>query len=837
MKKFLSDYFPNVSKEWHPTKNGELKPSDVTYGSGKRVWWVCSEGHEWETVVSQRTNKKATGCPYCSGKKVNNENSFKVKYPELVKEWHSTKNGDLLPNNFTAGSKKRVWWTCSKGHEWQTTISERSRGRNCPYCTGRKLTKENSLYEKYPEIANQWHPNKNDKLRPQDVSAKSSKKIWWLCKRRHEWQTAVSERTRGYGCPYCSGKYISEDNNLKAVYPEIAKEWNYTKNVGLFPEEVYCNSSKRVWWKCKKGHEWEIPVRNRTKSKTNCPYCAGKKASADYNLQKFYPLIAAEWDVGKNSNLRPSEFTPSSGKSVWWIGTCGHTYKSQIASRIRGQGCPYCAGKKVLIENSLLIKFPEVANEWDYQKNKAKKPEQFLPGSMEIVWWKCNKAHSWRASINNRTYKSSKCPKCFGATSFPEQAIFFYIKQLFPDAVNRYLFENKLEIDVFIPSRRVAIEYDGLYFHSKEENVKRDISKNKKLYDARIQLIRIRNPEAPKIEKYNCLLIDIEDDKDILNIEVSLHKLLRHLNVENKIEINLNKDYGSIVKQMGNLPIEKTVASEIEIVMEWHPYKNGDLLPHMILKGSKKKVWWKCTKDHEWEAAVDSRVNRKTRCPYCINKKTSPENSLVFTYPEIATEWDYDKNGSLSPKDVVAGSSRRIWWKCKKGHEWKNRVVHRTARNQKCPYCLGLKASPENNLFITHPDLVKEWDYNKNINITPYEVTYGSIKKVWWKCKKGHEWETSVNSRTTHKQGCPYCSNRKVCSDNCLTTTKPLLSKEWHPIKNSPLTPSNVLAGSTKKVWWVCQKGHEWEATINSRSRGSGCPHCYKLRRKKGEHS
>lgn len=106
MKKFLSDYFPNVSKEWHPTKNGELKPSDVTYGSKKRVWWVCSEGHEWETVVSQRTNKKATGCPYCSGKKVNNENSFKGKYPELVKEWHPTKNGDLLPNNFTSGSKK-----------------------------------------------------------------------------------------------------------------------------------------------------------------------------------------------------------------------------------------------------------------------------------------------------------------------------------------------------------------------------------------------------------------------------------------------------------------------------------------------------------------------------------------------------------------------------------------------------------------------------------------------------------------------------------------------------------------------------------------------------------
>lgn len=188
----------------------------------------------------------------------------------------------------------------------------------------------------------------------------------------------------------------------------------------------------------------------------------------------------------------------------------------------------------------------------------------------------------------------------------------------------------------------------------------------------------------------------------------------------------------------------------------------------------------------------------------------------------------------MTPEDILWNSAKKVWWQCVKGHEWEASVGKRTSRNSKCPYCSGKRVNRENCLQSTHPDLAKEWHYLKNGSITPLNVTYGSNKKVWWLCKKGHEWEASLGSRSgKHKTGCPYCSNKRVSHDNCLATTNPELAKEWHPQKNKELRPVNVVAVSKKKVWWQCKNLHEWEATIDSRNRGSGCPHCYNLRRRK----
>ena len=129
------------------------------------------------------------------------------------------------------------------------------------------------------------------------------------------------------------------------------------------------------------------------------------------------------------------------------------------------------------------------------------------------------------------------------------------------------------------------------------------------------------------------------------------------------------------------------------------------------------------------------------------------------------------------------------------------------------------------SLLNTNPDLAKEWHPTRNAPLSPKDVTQGSGKEVWWVCGKGHEWETTVNNRNRGK-GCPYCSGQMVCIDNCLYTINPSLAKEWHPTKNAPLTPKDVTQGSDKKVWWICGKSHEWEATVNHRNRGRGCPYC-----------
>ena len=123
---------PKVSKEWHKTKNNPLTPKDVTPGSGKKVWWQCNKGHEWNALITDRS--RGSGCPVCSGHRVGKDNNLFIKHPKLAKEWHTTKNKPLTPKDVTPGSKKKVWWQCKKSHKWEALIKDRSRGSGCPKC-------------------------------------------------------------------------------------------------------------------------------------------------------------------------------------------------------------------------------------------------------------------------------------------------------------------------------------------------------------------------------------------------------------------------------------------------------------------------------------------------------------------------------------------------------------------------------------------------------------------------------------------------------------------------------------------------------------------------------
>lgn len=172
---------PALTREWHPTKNAPLTPKDVKPGSNKRVWWVCNKGHEWKAMVNARN--RGRGCPYCAGHKVSIDNCLYTVNPSLAREWHPNKNGPLTPKDVTPGSNKKVWWVCSKGHEWEAPIRSRSRGSKCPYCSGRAVGVDNCLEAINPELAKQWHPSKNGTLTPKNVTPNSDRKAWWVCDR------------------------------------------------------------------------------------------------------------------------------------------------------------------------------------------------------------------------------------------------------------------------------------------------------------------------------------------------------------------------------------------------------------------------------------------------------------------------------------------------------------------------------------------------------------------------------------------------------------------------------------------------------------------------------
>ncbi|MBN2736450.1 MAG: zinc-ribbon domain-containing protein [Spirochaetales bacterium] len=189
--------------------------------------------------------------------------------PDLLKEWHPTKNGKKKPEDYSPGSNVKIWWKCSKGHEWQSIILHRFNGSHCPYCQNKVPCEDNCLATINPELAKEWHPSKNGDFTPKDVVPKSQKKAWWICKKGHQWQAALYHRSRGQGCPYCTGVKVCDDNCLATNKPALAKEWHTKKNGKLTPKDVVAGSRKTVWWKCSKGHEWQAVIHNRPR----CPIC------------------------------------------------------------------------------------------------------------------------------------------------------------------------------------------------------------------------------------------------------------------------------------------------------------------------------------------------------------------------------------------------------------------------------------------------------------------------------------------------------------------------------------------------------------------------------------
>ena len=129
-----------------------------------------------------------------------------------------------------------------------------------------------------------------------------------------------------------------------------------------------------------------------------------------------------------------------------------------------------------------------------------------------------------------------------------------------------------------------------------------------------------------------------------------------------------------------------------------------------------------------------------------------------------------------------------------------------------------------NSLAEVRPELVPEWS-EKNLPLKPDEITFGSNKKVWWRGACGHEWQTSVKARSNGEK-CPICSGARVIAGiNDLATLEPLLVKQWS--KKNKIKPTEVSIGSHKKVIWRCEKGHEWEAAVKSRTiNKTGCPYC-----------
>jgi hypothetical protein len=429
LMKLLRDTSPQLRSEWDSANNGGLSFDNVRSGAKQKAHWICSKNpnHRWEAQIRDRS--MGHGCPYCSGRYSLREESFGSLHPGLLKQWDGAKNAGIDPFAIGPLHKMRVWWKCDKcEHGWTTQLRARTiRDAGCPNCR----IAANSLASAAPEIAQQWHPEKNGSKLLENVAIGSRYIAWWKCDREpsHVWQSQVRSRTMAKtGCPLCvTDRPTSAKPTLADYSSTLSAQWHPSKNGSLTPRDVTTGSSRKVWWQCDndRTHEWATTVSNRVRFGHGCPKCAKRSASPSItnNLATKFPALARQWHPEKNGALTPEDVTPGSQKRVWW--RCDaeppHVWDATIYNRTSRQPdahCPSCAGNKLVDANSLATVHPEVAKEWHPSKNGELKPEDVTRASGKKVWWICarNPSHEWEGTVKNRTVHKSGCPHCESET-------------------------------------------------------------------------------------------------------------------------------------------------------------------------------------------------------------------------------------------------------------------------------------------------------------------------------------------------------------------------------------------------------------------------------------
>jgi hypothetical protein len=542
-------------------------PTTLSAGSGKKVAWICKGSHSWQSSVTNRT--KGSGCPFCSGLRPTiGENDLATTHPELAAQadgWD--------PTTLSAGSGKKVGWMCDLGHKWKAPVINRRNKTSCPVCL--------SLATTHPQLAAQA-----DGWDPTTLTAGSEKEVGWKCNLGHQWKARVVNFTKNDTCPVCS--------SLSITHPELAAQAD-----GWDPTTLTAGSNKSVTWKCNLGHQWSSIVSNRSKG-NGCPVCSGKAVDAGFNdLATTHPELAAQadgWD--------PTTLTAGSGKKVGWKCDLEHKWNTPVSGRSRGQGCPVCSGRSVDTGfNDLATTHPELAAQadgWD--------PTTLKAGSNKKVKWKCDLAHQWLSTPNDRK-GGDGCPVCSNhqtSTGFN---------------------------DLATTHPQLAAQADG-----------------------------------------------------------------------------------------------------------WDPTT--------LTAGSAKKVGWKCNLGHKWKAVIPSRTRENaSNCPVCSGRAVEAGfNDLATTHPELAAQADGWDTTTLS-----AGSAKKVGWKCELGHQWVTPVSGRS-RGEGCPFCSGQRVLiGYSDLATTHPELAAQadgWD--------PTTLSAGSGKKVGWMCDLGHKWKTQLVNRT-NGSNCPTC--------------------------------------------------------------------------------
>ena len=414
-------------------------------------------------------------------------------------------------------------------------------------------------------------------------------------------------------------KIIVGQNDLFSTNPELKDLWDYEKNI-IQPIEVSAGSHKKAWWKCRLGHSFESQIKNIVYGK-GCPYCAGRKTLVGYNDFGTWCINNDRIDLLNEyapiNSKKPSEYTYSSHEKVYWLCPSGHTYFMKISDRtVSGYGCPICSNHQLLSGYNDLRSWATKNNPVLIEEYSSKNEESMdiiMPNSVIKRLWHCRLCgNEYFSSPNSRVNMNSGCPKCAKRmySSFPEQACYYYVLIAFSDAINGYKdIENDIsELDIYVPSKKIGIEYDGKHWHKGN----RSKEKQRQKYDAckkqSIKLIRIKEYDEVNDDcDINIVIPSDFDYYDALNITIK--KLLSFLGIA--VNVDVKRDELMIKEKYYQVLKSNSLQSQNpEIAREWDYKRNGSLMPSMVFKSSSDVVWWLCPQcGNEYKMRVNTRVS------------------------------------------------------------------------------------------------------------------------------------------------------------------------------------------------------------------------------------
>ena len=660
-----------------------------------------------------------------------------MTHPLIARDWDAEKNIDISIENIAPTDKLSVWWSCLNGHSYSVSPYTRLRTNGCKFCN-KEINKKNHRSGKIKKgtskaiadnqkLLSIWNYELNT-TSPNEISTSSNVEVSWKCQCGNSWEMspkAINRRKTEeirYKCINCVAKEHTEitlnsrRKNTKLLFkdvmPQLEESWDLEKNdIGF--DKVFPVANKKYWWKCNYGHSWSASPQNRNLANSGCPECSGsgtskveiyilcelRKIFTEVNWRKKInsvelDIFIPEYSIGievdgeywhrnkSEKDRKKSIFFKSKGidlirvRSDYLTGTEDHIIIAKGQSNTDGfqiitneiieylrnkigteRLINYCLNKKQLaakdyqemivrlpappVGESLLAVYPNVAKEWDYYKNSPLTPDLFTPKSDQKFWWSCNKNHSWQATIKNRTIRNSNCPHCFDLRRSEET--------------------NKRHLDRL---GSIAEKYPNLlqYWDYASNNV--------------------RNPK-------NVTAVLTNTYSWICNHQHTFTKLLK----------SMIKDQSCSVCTSS----ESALAHKFPALLnEWDYEKNQNLDPLTIRSGSDKRVWWKCVEGHEWNTRIVSRTGeKKTNCPICSKKsgsvktiktKLEKRGSLFDNYPLIASKWNFELNGDLSPKLIMSNSHSKFWWHCDCGSNFMhspNYLVRLFTKNSvyKCKNC------------------------------------------------------------------------------------------------------------------------------------------------------